>query len=320
MDKINKMDNKLIIPLLGVFVGDSIGAYLEFKKDITDDDIRIAFTFPGGGVFNVGKGQPTDDSELTMALLQALIKNKSNTELPVSLILDEYKKWFHSHPFDIGNTTRIAFSSNYPSYKHNHILQLSESNGSLMRVIPIPIWYHNLPYETIMDFSKHDALLSHPNIVCQEVNAIYSLGIAYLINNTHDSHGTITLMEEYVKEKCASKKVCEWFYNALSSDLLETINCRIQIGHVKHAFQLSIHFLFYEYTFEKAIYQTLKLGGDTDTNCAIVGGMIATFNNYIPSYLIEPVLNFDCTTHGQIRPKKYSVKENIHLFCDTLSV
>jgi hypothetical protein len=35
--------------------------------------------------------------------------------------------------------------------------------------------------------------------------------------------------------------------------------------------------------------------------------------NDIPAYMIGPVLDFDCTKNGNIRPKQYSVKENTEL-------
>ncbi len=55
------------------------------------------------------------------------------------------------------------------------------------------------------------------------------------------------------------------------------------MGYVKHAFVLSMYCLirstdksvdtFYEWI----MYQILKLQGDTDTNCAIVGGVVGAY-------------------------------------------
>ena len=46
-------------------------------------------------------------------------------------------------------------------------------------------------------------------------------------------------------------------------------------GWVKHAFILSFNFLKQDSVdYKKAIHDTLILGGDTDTNACIVGGMI----------------------------------------------
>jgi hypothetical protein len=49
-------------------------------------------------------------------------------------------------------------------------------------------------------------------------------------------------------------------------------------------------------------------GGDTDTNAAIVGGMVGAYHN-IPSYMLTHVLEFDCTGNmGHQRPKAFGVK------------
>ena len=48
------------------------------------------------------------------------------------------------------------------------------------------------------------------------------------------------------------------------------------IGHLKIAFMWAFYYLKNEYTFEQAIKDILKKGGDTDTNAAIVGGLLGT--------------------------------------------
>ena len=55
------------------------------------------------------------------------------------------------------------------------------------------------------------------------------------------------------------------------------------MGFVKHAFVLSIYCLIrapekpLDDVYNWAMYQTTKLAGDTDTNCAIVGGVIGAY-------------------------------------------
>jgi len=61
-------------------------------------------TMPGGGCWNIPPGQVTDDSELAMCLLNALVE--SNGKLDLKEICKWYGKWMESPPFDIGHTTR----------------------------------------------------------------------------------------------------------------------------------------------------------------------------------------------------------------------
>ena len=63
--------------------------------------------------------------------------------------------------------------------------------------------------------------------------------------------------------------------------------------------------------------QMIREGGDTDTNCCIVGGMIGALLGLknIPAYMVNKVLNFDCTTTSKgiqrddfLSAKKYAVQ------------
>ncbi len=50
--------------------------------------------------------------------------------------------------------------------------------------------------------------------------------------------------------------------------------------------------------FLKALRETINLGGDTDTNACIVGGMIGALVGLkrIPDYMHDKLLKFDCTS------------------------
>jgi ADP-ribosylglycohydrolase len=86
--------------IMGAFIGDSIGSYLEFKKDIPEHLLNVAMKMPGGGPFQVAPGQVTDDSELALMLGYALAEGEG--KLDVDLIAKYYAYWFNSFPFDIG--------------------------------------------------------------------------------------------------------------------------------------------------------------------------------------------------------------------------
>ena len=49
--------------ILGAFVGDALGAYLEFSDNVSDDQLNKCLEMNGGGTMETGKGQVTDDSE-----------------------------------------------------------------------------------------------------------------------------------------------------------------------------------------------------------------------------------------------------------------
>ncbi|CAI7820838.1 unnamed protein product [Closterium sp. NIES-53] len=68
--------------IVGAFAGDAAGAVLEFGGVVTAEAARRAMTMPGGGVFRVGPGQITDDSELALCLARALVAARAPPAAP----------------------------------------------------------------------------------------------------------------------------------------------------------------------------------------------------------------------------------------------
>ncbi len=320
--------------MLGALTGDAAGATLEFcgKPHISYECAHEATTMPGGGYMGVAPGQITDDGELTLSLWRALKSSKAHETLqyPHKECIKEYISWYKSNPFDIGNTCSTAFrifqdtyndnitddelfKSMYTIYTYN---KFSEANGGLMRISALATWafQNNIEWKIAVNMAKDDAIISHPNEVCQEVNAIYVFIILHLLNG-YSPTDTLELVSQYVKEEIKSENVYNWFFNE-SMDI-DKMNCKKNMGHVRHAFTLAIYFLRNpDITYEEAIKLTLMKGGDTDTNAAIVGGLVACYH-IIPAYMLSPVLEFDSTQcinyNGYYRPEEYCIKYVISL-------
>ena len=314
--------------LLGGWCGDAAGATLEFYYgDLTNEKIYEAMHMCGGGCFNVGKGQVTDDSELEISLMNALIEhNESSNEphklFPTGIIADNYIKWYKSAPFDIGNTTSKAFlgAKNVSNVLSNVVKynKLSESNGCLMRCASLGVWCHNMTPNQILYCAQRDVSLTHDSEICKETTGIYLIGLTYLLQNYHQENLIkVYSALNYMKNTISNTTILTWFEEAyrLNNETFNEYNCTINIGHIKHAFILTIYCLKNMLSYENAIFQVLKKGGDTDTNAKIVGSMLGALygETEIPLYMKEPVLTFDCTKEpikliGRKRPQIYSVK------------
>lgn len=177
----------------------------------TQADIDHALTMPGGGCWNVGSGQVTDDSELAICLARGLIDAadseapSTSATLPSSYIAPWYGRWIQSPPFDIGITTRnalgcaaersiapapqpdpsLAAHMAASAQKHN---QASESNGSLMRCSPLAIWGLTLT----------DEELAQVRIRIQRAHKISRvlryISYLYMSDHIHIFPGTMTLL------------------------------------------------------------------------------------------------------------------------------
>lgn len=103
----------------------------------------------------------------------------------------------------------------------------------------------------------------------------YNLAIAHLLIHANDIKGAIDGVNFYIEkvEGCGDLK--EHWNKALTAktekDLLPATE---MIGFILIAFSYAFYYLKNEYTYEEAIKAMLLCGGDTDTNAAIVGGLL----------------------------------------------
>eukprot|EP00835_Amoeboradix_gromovi_P005726 NODE_572_length_6559_cov_0.536842.p1 type:complete len:340 gc:universal NODE_572_length_6559_cov_0.536842:2794-1775(-) len=310
---------------LGFLVGDASGASLEFKRDIDETMAINAMNMPGGGPYSVGPGQITDDSELALSLASALI-----TGYDINEIAKAYHSWYLTEPFDIGNTCRNAFrfSNAKDMMKAAQAAISSEANGALMRIIPLAIYGSQLSNEELKNMTTGDALLSHANPVTISCNYIYSFAVKCLLRNPGDYKKCIEATEIEINSSDCNTTVAAWFNDSKSINLA-SYNAFANMGHVKHAFTLSFYFVRQNTPFYESIKRVLMLGGDTDTNAAIVGGIMGALHGRdgIPKEMVKKVLNFDCTVvkishstdnmQGRKRPEKYNAS-NYNAFMDSL--
>ncbi|KAL4854704.1 putative ADP-ribosyl glycohydrolase L543 [Chlorella vulgaris] len=252
----------------GALVGDAAGAPLEFTLPYPED-VDHALLFGGGGPFCVGPGQGTDDSELTMACVSGLLANSA----PAAVALAQrYDAWFNSGPFDTGATCRRAFGTGLGTgdmeARFTAVMKLnyfSKANGALMRATPIAARYHASP--DLDSMASLDARLSHPNPVCVDANRVYCATIAALIR-TGDRAVALDLIDSMDDvEKEVRAMIAE-------SRCGPPQDATVQAGYLKWGFTAALAHLRLGSTYEQAIRQVLSAGGDTDTNAAIVGGVM----------------------------------------------
>jgi ADP-ribosyl-[dinitrogen reductase] hydrolase len=303
---------------LGGVIGDAVGAVLEFNYDyMTDDVICHAIKLPGGGVYDVGEGQPTDDSELSFALLQVLLNHDPINGFPEEKVFEAYQKWYDSDPFDCGGTCGLAFSSKIHDENTMTSLKDSQANGALMRISPVSIWAMNHTDDVIAKFARQDTILSHPNQICQDCNTLYCIALAYLLRHPFENLRCIRHISKYITQHKNEihPDVQKWFTESQYDKLPSDFNPEKNNGWVRWAFTLSFHFLRKGKSFETALYDVISYGGDVDTNSCIVMSMMGALHGIqsIPQHLIDTVLAFDCTkihdkTKGIQRPNEYSTR------------
>jgi len=270
--------------LLGQVIGDSLGSLVEFKTAA-----EIAQLFPrglrdlaDGGVYHTIAGQPTDDSEMALALARTLVASK---EFISEKTLDAYREWMTTRPVDIGTTTERGLLGLNTTE--------SESNGSLMRVSPIGVWAAGDPARAAAA-AREDSALTHRNPVCVEACAGYAAAIAAGVAGAsrHEMHeAALKNTRGKAREAIERADLPREFHAKMGWVLIALENA---FFHLKGS------------AFEEALVSTVAQGGDTDTNAAICGALLgaADGRNAIPSRWILPVLACRSTVDaGAPRPR-----------------
>lgn len=299
--------------VLGALIGDAAGGVLEFLgRTPALVECERALQMPGGGIFGLAPGQFTDDGEMTVALLSSLVDAGGSYDQ--SRTAKAYHDWVNSSPFDVGSATGAALRVPRATDPEDLCAQIlaqarehnpaSKANGCLMRATPLGIAACKVSADVAAGWARDDARLTHPNASCQDATAAYVLAIRHLILNPGDAQGAFEAAYEFAAT--GSPEVLEWLKEAEDGRLPAA---HPMAGFIRIAFTHAFHQLLGRAGFRRAMLDTLALGGDTDTNACIVGGLIGALNgrDALPADALQAVLNCD-TGRGQSRPERFTAR------------
>lgn len=267
--------------LLGQLAGDALGSMVEFKSAAT-----IRSMYPGdlreigpSAVFGTLAGQPTDDSELALALARTLAAHG----FAVEQIAGAYGDWHESHPFDEGNATRQALSgigaarrrgASAAETARQSADPHTQANGALMRQSPLGIWGYALDPMVLDGYVRADTRLTHPNEVCQDASAAFIVALAAVIREGLDGPAAYARACAWDHAHGHSPKVTQ----ALAAAQTTRPNYEQSIGHVPIALQNAFYQALHASSLEDGVVDTVMQGGDTDTNAAIAGALLGAIH------------------------------------------
>ncbi len=265
--------------LLGQVAGDALGSLVEFRSPVA-----IASSYPDGvrllrdgGTWQTLAGQPTDDSEMALALARSIVRTGGYHRETVA---GAYWRWYHSQPFDIGNTISQALrepaeddvqAGRAAERMAAAAAPASQANGSLMRISPLGIWGCRLPLEQVVDCARADSALTHPHPVCQEACAAFVAAIARAVATGAEAAAIYDDTLRWAERSCRAEIVLATLQRAAQSPPADYLNKQ---GWVLIALQNAFYQLLHAPSLEEGVVRTVMAGGDTDTNAAIAGALL----------------------------------------------
>lgn len=174
--------------LYGAYIGDTMGATTEF---MAKDEIKKKYGFLediiGGGWLSLKPGDPTDDTEMSLAVMKALEDTKDR-KLFKRNVVKGFISWFGGGPDDIGNQIYEALSYYKRNGDYIPIEEEKQGNGSLMRNLPTAL-YGSLEY------CIEQSEITHPSTaVSRIITAHYNL-VQLLLSGSCTLDLKWTLME-----------------------------------------------------------------------------------------------------------------------------
>lgn len=259
---------------LGQLIGDALGAQVEFQSsaEISARHPEGVRALRDGGTWGTLAGQPTDDSELALALARSLVDRGG---YDVEAVRAAYLAWLGSSPFDVGATVSGGLRGR-PNPD-------SLANGALMRVSPIALALARDPRAAIAA-ARVDAALTHVHPACADANAVYVAAL-------------IAALDGASREEIVGAALAEPI-TARHVHAVEAARDGAPRDYVTHqgfyaiALQNAFFQLLHAPSFEEGLVDTVGRGGDTDTNACIAGALLGAFHGRpaIPADWLRAVL------------------------------
>ena len=136
MDK-NILRDKIRGALYAHAIGDAMGATTEF---MSAEEIKIKYgrvdNLIGGGWLDLNVGETTDDTAMTIGVIDALMAGFGSFEEFKKACADNFLAWFETDPKDVGNQCRLALVKYKMTGEYIDEDKDALGNGSLMRALP----------------------------------------------------------------------------------------------------------------------------------------------------------------------------------------
>jgi len=258
--------------LLGAAAGEALGAPHEFKR--AEELATPPREITGGGVW--AAGEPTDDIELTLALLRSLVGRRG---LHLDDVAEHYLKWFATRPKDIGNLTRSALENlraGDPPTQSGAIAwedsgRKAAGNGSVMCCAPVGL-LHVRRLDGLADDAAAVSRITHADPRCVAGCIAVATAIAHLVRGGKDA-------EEAVERAATSAGAVSDEVRAAVERGVARKPADLRVdgedqGYVLHTVELAFSALASAADFEEGLVAVVSRGGDTDTNACVAGALL----------------------------------------------
>lgn len=288
------LKDRLLGGLYGLLIGDAVGMPYEFKRPINIPLMHEIDMEPPQGYNRSWKGHPTgiwtDDGSQALCLLEFFTEHKEGDNILETwgkklLQWDDGHLWYDNDSFDSGMQTMDAIQnlrSGQPALTAAPLMQSRNGNGSLMRTLPVALWFAGSPTKEITGWADYISHVTHPHAWSKYSCMFYCLIANHMLTGVRIDAAVELAGREM--ESDPSLDYGEWsvVFGAQNKEHQGT-------GFVLDCLWTAEASVRTTYTFEDAVREAITFGNDTDTTACVAGGLAGIQYGYsgIPQRWID---------------------------------
>lgn len=269
--------------LIGLAVGDALGAAVEFKSPGSFTPVT---DYRSGGPHGLKAGEWTDDTSMALALADSI----ATAGWDLSDQADRYVQWWKTGKysvngtcFDIGITTRSAlgnFVAQKDALTSGDRSEKASGNGSIMRLAPVPIRYGHLYADQLDELSRlaeESSIPTHASEPCVAACRYLATVLAALIHGEDRDEvlspdwKSLQQLNDIKPLYPLIQEIAQGSYRKKQPPAIEGS------GWVVKSLEASLWAFHDASSFEEAVLRAVNLGDDADTTGAICGQLAGAY-------------------------------------------
>lgn len=266
--------------LIGLACGDYLGMPYEtmdvkavrkfFQTNVLDP---VKANFQNGDDM---QGYYTDDSSMALCLAESLIDKGFDPKDQFS----RYQKWFRGgYETPTGNKAYGVGSQTIEALTKQNINALPTSltdnpsingNGALMRCAPVGLLYFRDDTKIVTN-SILSAIVTHNSVIPAWSTVVLNIFIAYSLRNIKKESYCSLLLNSIDTLPDTLKTLLKTDFTDINEFELDNS------GHAFNTLKIALYSFFTSDSFSGCLTSAIKVGGDTDTQCAVTGALAGSY-------------------------------------------
>lgn len=306
------LNQKIHDTIYGVTIGDALGNPVQFEP--RDEVQKNPLTdMVGGGAYRKPAGSWTDDTSMTLCLLDSLAQKGT---LDYDHVMENFVQWLFKNKYtpncrayDVGQTCSSAIFSykhEIPAIECGGYDEYSNGNGSLMRISPIVFYIYKqfgdnaFDSDNAFEIVHNTSALTHAHPRAKLGCSIYVAMLMEILKGTEKEKLIPTVfekVEKYISKYPEFQNEMKYYKLIMDKDFTERPQDSIRSsGYVVDTLEAALWCFFTTDSFGQCCLKAVNLGHDADTVGAVVGGLAGLYygmenENGIPKSWYEKIIN-----------------------------